>query len=134
MLKGSALEWNMAKPSWCLEVMTMYFIPADLGEGDPCRSASKFTGLNCVAEPCSPATGIVALFMIHSPMPGDPLAVLGARRDGVKAPVDEHAEARLSPPGHACVALRGGFGILNRGDGMSGRHGDTLTLYLGERG
>src|SRR5436305_1410137 len=30
MLKGSALESNMAKPSWCLAVMTMYFMPADL--------------------------------------------------------------------------------------------------------
>jgi LAO/AO transport system kinase len=45
--------------------------------------------------------------MIHSPMPGNLLAVPGAGGDGVEAPVDEHAEARLAPPGHAGVALRG---------------------------
>ena len=29
-VEGSAFESNMAKPSWCLEVMTMYFMPAAL--------------------------------------------------------------------------------------------------------
>ena len=28
-VEGFAFESNMAKPSWCLAVMTMYFMPAD---------------------------------------------------------------------------------------------------------
>src|ERR1700723_1956291 len=76
MLKGSTLESNMAKPSWCFEVMPMYFIPEGfvVGDGDG---------------------GVV-----HYPLAdaGDLLAVPCAGRDGVEAPVDEHAEAGFAPP------------------------------------
>ena len=46
--------------------------------------------------------------------------------------MDEHAEAGFAPPVHACVALRGGLGVLDGGDGVRGRNADMLTLYLGE--
>ena len=45
---GLAFEWNIAKPSWCLEVMTMYFMPASLAMRTH-SSALNLTGLNCLA-------------------------------------------------------------------------------------
>ena len=59
----------MAKPSWCLLVMTMYFMPASSAICTH-SSALNLTGLNCVASCSYSFTGIFALFMIHSPMPG----------------------------------------------------------------
>ena len=62
-------ESYMAKPSWCLLVITMYFMPASSAIWTH-SSALNFTGLNCVASCSYSATGILARFMIHSPMPG----------------------------------------------------------------
>src|SRR5436190_1283293 len=59
----------MAKPSWCLEVMTRYFMPASLASCTH-SSALNLTGLNCLARSSYSAIGIRARFMIHSPMPG----------------------------------------------------------------
>jgi hypothetical protein len=60
--------------------------------------------------------------VVHDPLAdaGDLLAVPGAGGDGVEAPVDEHAEACFAPPVHAGVELGGGFGVLDRGDGVRG--------------
>ena len=58
--------------------------------------------------------------IVHEPLPSSRrrLAVPRTGGDGVKTPMDEHAEAGIPPPGHACVTLRGRFGILDRGHGM----------------
>ena len=68
MLYGLAFESNIAKPSWCLLVMTMYFMPASFAS---CTQASalNLTGLNWPASCSYSFTGILARFMIHSPMP-----------------------------------------------------------------
>ena len=52
---------------------------------------------------------------VHDPLAdaGDLFAVPSAGGDGVKTPVDEHAEAGLAPPLHAGVALGWGFGFLD---------------------
>src|SRR5881392_3030759 len=42
-------EWNRAKPSWCLDVMTMYLMPASFATLTQ-ASASNLTGLNCAAS------------------------------------------------------------------------------------
>ena len=74
--------------------------------------------------------------VVHDPLAdaGDVLAVPGAGGDGVEAPVDEHAEAGLAPPFHAGVALGGGFGVLDGGDGMGGGGGDAVAFELGVSG
>jgi len=68
---------------------------------------------------------------------GGALAVPLAGGDGVEAPVDEHAESGLAPPLHAGVALGGGFGVLDGGNGMidgSGVGGCACELRVAERG
>ena len=61
--------------------------------------------------------------VIHDPFAdaGDLLAVPRPGGNGVEAPVDEHAEARLSPPPHANVLLGRTFGVLDRGNRMIDR-------------
>ena len=66
MLKGSALVANMAKPSWCLAVMTRYFMPASRASFTQ-ASASNCTGLNWGATAAYSAMGILAWSMICSP-------------------------------------------------------------------
>jgi hypothetical protein len=68
MLYLLTLEPYIAKPSWCFDVMTMYFAPALLATATH-SSALNFTGLNCFASCSYSATGIIARFMIHSPIP-----------------------------------------------------------------
>ena len=48
MFQSEAFESNMAKPSWCFEVMTMYFMPASLAVRTH-SSALNLTGLNSLA-------------------------------------------------------------------------------------
>src|ERR1035438_8299663 len=72
MLYFVTLEPNMAKPSWCLLVMTMYFIPASSASFTH-SSALNFTGLNCEASCSYSFTGIFPRFMIHSPFVGGKL-------------------------------------------------------------
>ena len=96
----------------------MYFIPADLAR------ATMSWALNARGIELRRERLVVRHRNgggVHDPFADarDLLAIPGARGDGVKTPVDEHAEACLPPPGHACVTLRGGLGILNRGHGMS---------------
>ena len=69
MLKRSARDPNMAKPSWCLAVMTKYFMPASAASSAH-ASASKPDGSNPLASPSYSETGMRALNMIHSPIPG----------------------------------------------------------------
>jgi len=63
--KSVYLESNRQKPSWCLEVMTMYFIPAPAAARTH-ASASNFVGLNWVRNLSYSSSGICALFRIHS--------------------------------------------------------------------
>jgi len=73
---------------------------------------------------------------VHNPLAdtGNLLAVPCACRDGVKAPVDKHAESGRPPPLHTCIALGWCFGVLNGGDGMMVRGIDVISFELGERG
>ena len=82
-------------------------------------SALKAVGLNCVRAPCR--IGHRNEAVVHDPFADarDLLAVPGPCGDGIKTPVDEHAEACIPPPGHTRVTLRGRLGILNCGHGMS---------------
>ena len=66
---GLAFEPKRAKPSWCFEVMTMYFMPASWARRTQ-ASASNRTGFHCFARPSYSRTGIRARYMIHSPIPG----------------------------------------------------------------
>ena len=69
MFQLLAAVGNRAKPSWCFEVITMYFMPASLASAAH-ASGSYFTGLKSLAiGPVVGATGILPWFMIHSPMP-----------------------------------------------------------------
>src|SRR5437588_8775411 len=68
MFQSEAWESNMANPSWCFEVMMMYFMPACFARRTH-SSALYFMGLNSLANWRYSATGILPLFMIHSPMP-----------------------------------------------------------------
>ena len=63
------VESKSAKPSWCLEVITMYFMPASCASRTQ-ASASNFTGFHCFASCSYSPTGIRARYMIHSPIPG----------------------------------------------------------------
>ena len=107
----------MAKPSQCLAVMTRYFMPAALATATHC-SALNLTGLKLLG------VGLVLghgdLGVVHDPFAqaGDFLAVILAGGHGVEAPMDEHAEARLAPPGHPRVALF--FGLRGRGRDAAG--------------
>ena len=109
MLYLLALELNMAKPSWCLAVITMYFMPGILGDRHPLVGVEPH-GLNSRRSFSYSATGILAWFMIHSPMPGTSLP-FHCRREARRAPVDEHAEAGIAPPLQAPFA----FGIGEEG-------------------
>ena len=60
-------ESNSAKPSWCLDVMMMYFMPASAAVRTQ-ASASYFTGLNARTNCSYSLTGTCARLMIHSPM------------------------------------------------------------------
>ena len=126
MLKGFALESNMAKPSWCLAVMTMYFMPADLARATM-SCALKPVGLNCGGEGLVVGDGDGGV--VHDPLAdaGDLLAVPVAGGDGVEAPVDEHAEAGFAPPLHAGVASGRGF----RCPGWRGRDGGRARRARG---
>ena len=77
----------MQKPSWCLLVMVMYFIPAALASLTH-SSASNLTGLNRGGSFCVLADR--QLVVVH-----DPLALAQERVD---APVDEQAELRVLEP------------------------------------
>ena len=66
MFHVDALEGKSAKPSWCLAVMTTYFMPASLAAAIQ-ATGSYFTGLKRLAKAWYSATGILALCMIHSP-------------------------------------------------------------------
>src|SRR6184192_3062223 len=122
----------MANPSWCLEVMMMYFIPAS-GHAHP------FVGV----EPDGVEAVDVLLVLRDGDVPPahDPLAdardALSLVRAGwhcVGPPVDEHPEPRLAPPRHARVALGGGFGrggLHHRGEQnqMANGHGSSGGLW-----
>ena len=67
MFQSEAFEGNIANPSWCLAVITMYFMPACCARSAQ-ASGSYFTGLNSLANLRYSATGILAVCMIHSPI------------------------------------------------------------------
>ncbi len=63
----------------------MYFMPASCAICTH-ASASNWTGSNVFANCSYSVTGICARFMIHSPMPGDRLALPFAGGNGNKVP------------------------------------------------
>ena len=76
---------------------------------------------------------------VHDPFAdaGNLLAVPGSGGDGVESPVNEHAEAGITPPGHAGVSLSGSLLVLDGGDGMVDGGGvslGALELRIGQRG
>ena len=72
MLYGLALDLNMAKPSWCFDVMTMYFMPASFASCTH-ASASNLTGLKREASRSYSLTGTAERSITHSPRPGERL-------------------------------------------------------------
>src|SRR5579872_4482906 len=68
MHQSVSAELYIPNPSWCLLVMTMYFIPAFFAMATQWR-ASNFTGLNCGTSLAYCESGIRMSFMIHSPAP-----------------------------------------------------------------
>lgn len=73
--------------------------------------------------------------VVHDPFAdvSGALAVPLSGGDGVEAPVDEHAESGIAPPGHACIALSGRLGVLNGGNRVIGGSGVGLAaLELGK--
>src|SRR5258708_40197658 len=68
-LIGLVFDLKSEKPSWCLDVMTMYFIPASFARRTH-SSALYLMGLNCFARLAYSGAGIRARFMIHSTMLG----------------------------------------------------------------
>jgi hypothetical protein len=61
-------ESKMANPSWCLDVMMMYFIPASLAIRAH-SSALKRVGLKAWTYASYSGIGTRARLMIHSPIP-----------------------------------------------------------------
>ena len=104
MLYFDAFDAYIAKPSQCLAVITMYFMPAAWAMAAH-SSARNLTGLNRGAKVSVAGHG--NLRVVHDPFAGavDAFALVRARRQGVDPPVDEHAESRFAPPAHPGVAL-----------------------------
>ena len=69
--------------------------------------------------------------IVHDPLAdvGGALTVPLPGRDRVEAPVDEHAEACIAPPLHACIALGRGLFILDGGNRMVDRLGDRCAAF-----
>ena len=86
----------------------MYFMPASLAILTHCVGV-ELHGIELLGE--LRVVGHGNLAAVHDPLAdaADLLAVPGAGGHGVEAPVDEHAEPRLAPPGHPLVALLLGF-------------------------
>ena len=116
----------------------MYFMPASLA------SAHPFVGVELDRVEL---LGVRAVFgdgdlaAVHDPLAdaGDLLAVVGAGGDGIDAPVDEHAEPGLAPPGHAGVALGGrlvgvGIGLDDLGRALDVERDDRGGLVRGGGG
>ena len=58
---------NMAKPSWCLLVMVMYFMPAFFAM-ETHSAASNWAGLNFAGSFSYSAIGILVFSITHSPL------------------------------------------------------------------
>ena len=69
MFHGLCRVAHMAKPSWCLLVIVMYFIPARLASAT-IACALKWVGLNCGANFSYSLTGMCSCSMTHSPRAG----------------------------------------------------------------
>ena len=135
MLKRDARLANMANPSWCLAVMTMYFMPARWAMLTH-SSALNRVGLNRGARP-----GVLGDWnrrFAHDPgsVAPDLLSLPGAGRNRVQSPVDEHAELGLLPPPHALVYLRAKVGITpidGRAPASSGLRARTTGSWRRKR-
>ena len=68
MSQSDTLESNIAKPSWCLLVIVMYFMPAALAS-DTHAAGSKSTGLKNAGSFSYSAARTFRLFITHSPSP-----------------------------------------------------------------
>ena len=67
MSQSDTFESNIAKPSWCLLVIVMYFIPAAFTSATH-AAGSNFTGSNCGASVSYSETVMPRLFITHSPL------------------------------------------------------------------
>ena len=121
MFQSDAWESNMAKPSWCLLVITRYFMPASLARRAPLVGL-EFAGIESFGE--FPVLGDGDFAPVHDPLANalNLLPLVGASGNGIHAPVNEHAEARFPPPAHAGVTLGGRLGSVGV-DGLTGRGG-----------
>ena len=104
MFQSDCLVANMAKPSWCLLVMVMYFMPAALASATH-SAASNSVGLNCGGQLLVFGDGHLAV--VHHPF--------AVAEHAVDAPVDEHAELGVAKP-----FLLGGFRGRSRHLGARG--------------
>ena len=125
MLYGLALDLNMAKPSWCLDVMTMYFMPASF--------ASLHPGVRVELDRVEAGREPLVLLDRHLRTQHHPfaearraLAVPFARRYGVEAPMNEEAVLGVTEPFEALLLC----GIRSRG--RLGRYAGR-PLQRGER-
>ena len=68
IVQSFTLESNIANPSWCFVVITMYLIPADFAALTN-LAASNFSAVKSGANFRYSFTGIFPRDMIHSPLP-----------------------------------------------------------------
>jgi len=87
VLKGVCAVFHRQKPSWCLAVRQMYFMPADCIKSSQ-ASGSKDWGV--------PAAG--QLLVVGARHAGAPLLLLVPALDGIQPPVHEEAEPLLEEP------------------------------------
>ena len=110
MVQSETLESHMAKPSWCLLVIVMYFMPAAFASATQ-AAGSNSVGLNWRRQ----------LFILrdrHFAIVHHPLAVA---EHGVHAPMDEQAEPGVLEPFPRAEVLRARLvgslrGVYGRGD------------------
>ena len=99
----------MEKPSWCLAVMTRYFMPASLAS--PTKAlASNFGGIELV-HVFRLVVGDRNPGLVHHPFGavGRHLALVFPAGHRIDAPVDKHPETCGVPPLHPCRMLLGRF-------------------------
>ena len=87
MSQSLTFESHMPKPSWCFDVIVMYFAPAFLKSATH-SAASNFSGLNCGGSFSYSLDR--HLLDVHHPF--------AAAEHAVGAPMDEDAEPRVLKP------------------------------------
>ena len=121
ILKGLAAVWNIAKPSWCFAVMTMYRMPAFLAASTH-FSASYLAGLKSLAMAAYSAIGACAPHISHSaqPLTLPPLPFHTPPAWAYSPKWMNMPKSRVAEPGHVPVML-GGVSCRSASTGLSGR-------------